>query len=299
MSKMGISTVASYTGAQIFEAVGLQHVARRRVLHRHRVAHRGHRPRRDRDRSRGAAPHRVPRPARGARAPRAAGRRRVPVAPRGRVPPVQPRHRLQAPALDPQRPVRRLQGVHAPRRQPGQAARDAARPLRAEDRRAPAGADRGGRAGCRDREALLDRRDELRLDQQGGAREPRDRDEPPGRAVQHGRGRRGPRPVRPAGERRLQAERDQAGRVGPVRRHERVPRELHRPADQDGAGREAGRGRRATRPQGVPVDREDPALHAGRRLDLTASAPRHLLDRRPETAHPRPEERQRRTRACT
>ncbi len=35
MSKMGISTVASYTGAQIFEAVGLAAGARRRVLHRH------------------------------------------------------------------------------------------------------------------------------------------------------------------------------------------------------------------------------------------------------------------------
>ena len=35
MSKMGISTVASYTGAQIFEAVGLVPGARRRVLHRH------------------------------------------------------------------------------------------------------------------------------------------------------------------------------------------------------------------------------------------------------------------------
>ena len=38
MSKMGISTVASYTGAQIFEAVGLGHGPRRRVLHRHHVA---------------------------------------------------------------------------------------------------------------------------------------------------------------------------------------------------------------------------------------------------------------------
>ncbi len=36
MSKMGISTVASYTGAQIFEAIGLGAGARRRVLHRHR-----------------------------------------------------------------------------------------------------------------------------------------------------------------------------------------------------------------------------------------------------------------------
>jgi glutamate synthase (NADPH) large chain len=35
MSKMGISTVASYTGAQIFEAIGLGPGAGRRVLHRH------------------------------------------------------------------------------------------------------------------------------------------------------------------------------------------------------------------------------------------------------------------------
>ena len=41
-----------------------------------------------------------------------------------------------------------------------------------------AGPDRGGRAGQRDRQALQDRRDVVRLDQQGGAREPRHRDEP-------------------------------------------------------------------------------------------------------------------------
>ena len=119
MSKMGISTVASYTGAQIFEAVGLQQslvdeyftgtasriegidldVIADEVAARHRIAY--------------------PRPARGARAPRAAGRRRVPVAARRGVPPLQPRHRLQAAALDAHRPLRRLQAVHAARRQPG------------------------------------------------------------------------------------------------------------------------------------------------------------------------------------
>ena len=41
-----------------------------------------------------------------------------------------------------------------------------------------------------------------------------------------------------------------------------------------------------------PVDREDPPLDAGRRPDLTAAAPRHLLDRGPGTARPRPEERE-------
>ena len=40
MSKMGISTVASYTGAQVFEAIGLDGGAHRRVLHRHVEPHR-------------------------------------------------------------------------------------------------------------------------------------------------------------------------------------------------------------------------------------------------------------------
>ena len=35
MSKMGISTVASYTAAQAFEAIGLDKARRRRILHRH------------------------------------------------------------------------------------------------------------------------------------------------------------------------------------------------------------------------------------------------------------------------
>ena len=50
--------------------------------------------------------------------------------------------------------------------------------------------DRRGRAGLRDRQAVLDRRDVLRLDQPGGARDPRDRHEPAGRAS--------PTPVRAA-----------------------------------------------------------------------------------------------------
>ena len=50
--------------------------------------------------------------------------------------------------------------------------------------------DRRGRAGRRDRQAVLHRRDVLRLDLPGGARDPRDRDEPAGRAS--------PTPVRAA-----------------------------------------------------------------------------------------------------
>ncbi len=57
-------------------------------------------------------------------------------------------------------------------------------------------------------------------------------------------------------------------------------------------GAKPGEGGQLPGPQGLPVDRLDPALHAGRRADLAAAAPRHLLDRGPGPADPRPEERQ-------
>ena len=112
MSKMGISTVASYTGAQVFEAVGLGQelvdeyftgttsklggIGLDEIADEVAVRHRDG----------------LPGPSDRAGPPRARGRRRVPVAPRGRVPPLQPRDRLQAPARHPQRALRRLQGVH-------------------------------------------------------------------------------------------------------------------------------------------------------------------------------------------
>ena len=124
---------------------------------------------------------------------------------------------------------------------------------------------RGGRAGRGDREALQDRRDVLRLDQQGGARDAGHRDEPHRRQEQHRRGRRGSGALHAGRQRRLAAQRDQAGRVGPLRRHQRVPGQRRRAADQDGAGRQARRGRPAARAQGLSVDREGPPLDAGRR----------------------------------
>ena len=57
----------------------------------------------------------------------------------------------------------------------------------------PAGA---GRAGDRDRQAVHDRGDEPRRAQPRGPRDARDRDEPDGRAVEHRRRWRGPRPLR-------------------------------------------------------------------------------------------------------
>ena len=101
MSKMGISTVASYTGAQVFEADRPRPTtsststspARRRSSAASGSTCSPRRP--------PAPPLRPPRPARGARPPRPVAGRRVPVAARGRAPPLQPRDRLQAPARHP------------------------------------------------------------------------------------------------------------------------------------------------------------------------------------------------------
>ena len=147
MSKMGISTVASYTGAQVFEAIGLGPGPRRRVLHRHHQPHRRRRPRRARRGGGRPPPLRLPRPARGGRPPRPLGRRRVPVATRGRAPPLQPGDGVQAPARHPHEALRRVQGVHGPGRRPGQAPGHPARPVRAPRGRRLTDADRRGGAG--------------------------------------------------------------------------------------------------------------------------------------------------------
>ena len=95
----------------------------------------------------------------------------------------------------------------------------------------------------------------------------------------------------PAEGRRLAALEDQAGGLGPLRRHGRVPVVGRPDPDQDGAGRQAGRGRPAARRQGLQLHRQAALLGAGRGPDLAAAAPRHLFDRGPGAADPRPEER--------
>ena len=146
----------------------------------------------------------------------------------------------------------------------------------------PAGAARADRRGgtrVRDRPAIRHRGDVVRIDQRRGTRDARHRHEPSGRQVQHGRGWRGSGALCPDGQRRLEAERDQAGRLRPVRCDQRVPGERRRAADQDGPGREAGRGGPAPGAQGVSVDRQGAPFHARRWLDFTAAAPRHLFNR--------------------
>ena len=173
--------------------------ARRRVLHRHVVAARRHRPRRDRRRGRARATRSRTRPAR-ASAPTAtsssaastsgAARASTTSSTRRRCSSCSTRRRAKRYDVfkeyttlvdDQSRALATLRGLFTFTR-----------------RRAPAGADRRGRAGRRDRQALRDRRDVVRLDLEGGARDARHRDEPHRRQVEHRRGRRGRRPLRAA-----------------------------------------------------------------------------------------------------
>ncbi len=89
-------------------------------------------------------------------------------------------------------------------------------------------------------------------------------------------------------QRRLAALGHQAGGLGALRRDHRLPGRRRRAADQGLAGRQARRGRTAAGPQGRRRDRAPAPLHSRRRADLPSPAPRHLLHRGPGTADPRP-----------
>ena len=281
MSKMGISTVSSYAGAQVFEADRPVAGVRRQVLHRHRDQARR---RRRSTSSRPRTPRGTPTRTREDAAVRAHERLWTGGEYQWR--------RDGSPHLFNPDTVFRLQ--HATRtrrydifREYTKLVDDQASELKTlrglftlQTEASQAGADRRGRAGVVDRQALLHRGDELRLDLEGGARDARDRDEPHRRQVEHRRGRRGRRP--PARPRAPQ--RDQAGRVRPLRRDEPVPDQGRRHPDQARAGREARRGRPAAADQGVPVGRAHAARDRRRRPHLAAAAPRHLLDRRPQAA---------------
>ncbi len=281
-SKMGISTVQSYRGAQIFEAVGLG-PARRALLHRHAPRASAASSSSDRRRGRACATS-TPSPWRHALDPGGEyAYRRARRAPR-----LEPRRRsstLQRAVRDElDATLRRVRARDGRRREP--AARCAAcsscvRPP------VPLPLERG-RAVERDRAALRDRRDVARLDLAGGARDARDRDEPPRRPLQHRRGRRGrARSVLDAtatcGARAIKQV--ASARFGVTAA---LPGRRRRAADQGRAGREARRGRPAARPQGRRRDRAPAPLDAGRRADLAAAPPRHLLDRGPRAADPRP-----------
>ena len=190
MSKMGISTLQSYCGAQIFEAIGLERDVRRQVLHRDAVAHRRRRHRGDRARKCACATQRAF-PARpvGEHELECGGEyqwRRD-----GEYHLFNPETVSKLQHATRSRPVQIFKEYTAAGRRPERSSCATLRGLLALEAGRPAGAARRGRAGRRDREALRDRRDVVRLDQPGGARDARHRDEPHRRQVEHRRGRRG------------------------------------------------------------------------------------------------------------
>ena len=133
-------------------------------------------------------------------------------------------------------------------------ARPAARPA-ALPRAEQAGRARVRRALDRDPAPLLDRRDEPRRALARGPRDARDRDEPDRRHVEQRRGRRGQVAQHARPERRLAPLADPPGRLGPLRRRHRLPLARRPDPDQDRPGREARRGRPAARAEGRRLHR--------------------------------------------
>ena len=221
-SRMGISTMRSFFGAQIFEAVGLEPRADRQVLH--------------------AAPPRGSRASAWTRSPRRPSRATARAFPQtARAADAARRGRRSTTAAT---AARSTSG--RPRRSTSCSRRCAptttssSRSIRASSTTSRASASRcaacsgsrrahpipidGSGAGREHHQALRHRGHVLRLHQQGGARDHRHRHEPPRRPQQLRRGRRGPGALHAAAQRRQPALADQAGGLGPLRRDDRVPR---------------------------------------------------------------------------
>ncbi len=288
-SKMGISTLQSYRGAQVFEAVGLNQLAGRCLLLRHRIAHRGRGA--GRAGARGADEARLRLPAADRLRDRTGRRRPLPVSRRRRVSPAESADHQQAAARGAAEQSGHLPGIHRSAGRAESPPVHAARPAATEVRQEADSAGRSG-AGQGDRQAFHDRRHELRVHQQRSARDPGHRHEPPGRHVEHRRGRRRRRALQARRQRRLAPQRRQAGGQRTLRRDDKLSGERGRDADQDGAGREARRGRTIARPQGGRDHRQDAPFHSRRGPDLAAAASRHLFDRRSGATDLRLEERE-------
>ena len=196
MSKMGISTLQSYCGAQIFEAVGLDQafVDRYFTGTASRIGGIGL----DVDRRGGAPPPRARVPGRG-RSAAASSTGAASTSGAATASTTCSTRRRSSSCSTPRaaastRSSRSTRGSSTTRAAtaPRCAACSSFKPAGA------AGPARRGRAGRVDPQALRDRRDVLRLDQPGGARDARHRDEPHRRQVEHRRGRRGSGALRAA-----------------------------------------------------------------------------------------------------
>ena len=233
MSKMGISTVASYTAAQAFEAVGIDKHVIDEYFTGTRKSTRRRRPGCVGRGGEGQASAGIPGEPDGAGAPAPGGRWRIRVPPRGRTAPVHPRSGFSVAAFDPHGPPRHLQAVLRRGEPPLRRRWHPARTVRLQETKVacPAGGSRACRIDCH---AVQHRRNELRLHLRRGPRDHGDRHEQPRWPVELGRGGRGHRPaVRPE-----TSQRRQTGRLRPLRRHQRLPGECHRYSDQDGSGRQ-------------------------------------------------------------
>ncbi len=275
MSKMGISTIASYRSGQLFEIVGLSSEVVDMCFHgtTSRIEGTDLRGPADRRRVHRAAcleQHLFHRTGRIAQ-----------VRVRRRVPHVQPgRHRLIAGRGGFRQPGH-VPGVRAAGQR--QAGIRAARPAAGQGGRR-AGAAGGSRTGRGHPEAVRLRGHVAGRVVAGGARGAGHRDEPARRPLQLRRGWRGSGALRHREE--LQ---DQAGGFGPLRRDAALPGQCRSAADQDRAGRQARRGRPAARRQGQRDDRAVALRAARRRPDLAAAASRHLFDRGSGAADLRPQ----------
>ena len=272
ISKMGISTIQSYCGAQIFEAVGLH----QSVIDKYftwtpsRIGGIGL----DVIAEEAELRHAEGFPERLVERPRPGSRRRVPVAGGRRIPPVQPGDHPQrcsrpaAPATTQLfKRVFRSRSTTRPTQlstlrgllefkfaaEPDPARRS--RAGRVDLPRFKTGAMCYGSISQEAHEALA-----IAMNRIGGKSNTGEGGEDPAR-------------YRARCQRRFAEQRHQAGGLGALRRDQRVPGQRRRTADQDGPGRQARRRRPAARPQGLPLDRQGPPLDARRGADLAAAAP--------------------------
>ena len=289
---MGISTVQSYHGAQVFEAIGLN----RDFVDEYftwtptriggigiEVVSREVKLRQDR-----AYP-----PGRPVVPPAARHRRPVPVPRRRRDAPVQPAHDPHPPARGPDRRLRDVQGLHEPRRRPVAAASrrcagswscgppsgpcplDEVEPVESIVRRFKTGAMSYGSISAEAHEALA-----IAMNRLGGKSNTGEGGEDPARYVPL---------TRTATRATARSSRSPAAASAspastsstPASSRSRWPRA---PSPARAASCPAPRSTRGSRKSRHSTP--------GRRPHQPAAAPRHLLDRGPRRAHPRPQERQ-------
>jgi glutamate synthase (ferredoxin) len=274
MSKMGVSTVQSYCGAQVFEAVGLEKAFVdkyfTRTASRSAASARGRReevPRRHCKRF----------PARPCGRRSRVGRR-IPVAARRRVSPVQPGHGVQAAARHTQRAVQDLQGLHEARRRPEPAPGDAARLLELKHATQPVPLDESGvgrsivkrfSTGAMSYGSISQEAHEtlaIAMNRLGAKSNTGEGGEDPAR---YSPGR--PTAIR-AGARSSRWRR-------PLRRDERIPRQRSDLQIKMAQGAKPGEGWAAARPQGVSMGGQGRAMRLPASASISRAAPRHLLDR--------------------